>query len=254
VTVYEIANKIQSAAQLVQSVAASALIPAAAFARAQRAVLQDMFLRGSAYSLAVSLPFVATVLIFAEPLIVTWIDPKYADAASVARWFALYLGLAGFLIVGATMIVALGRLRFLIVVNFVVIAVNLALSIALVGPLGIDGVVIGSVVAYAASWPLQLGYVLRELGIPVAQWLRRVVAPQLPGIVVQAAVSLPLLRVAESAGSVVVVGLLALVPIAASLAVFVALGLRGADRAALFTTLRSALGRHAPAPAERPPA
>ena len=242
VTVYEIANKIQAAAQMVQSVAASALVPAAAFARARIEVLQDMFLRGNAYSLAVAIPFAGAVGIFAEPLIRTWIDPRYVEAASATRLFAVYLLLAGLLVVGTTMAVALGHLRFFILINVPVILVNLVISILLVGPLGIDGVVLGSVIPYALSFPLQLRFLLRRFELSLGQWLRGAILPNLPGAAVQAATAVPLLALAADVHTVIEAGLIALVSIALSIATFVMVGLSRSNRDVLLRTVRDALG------------
>lgn len=242
VTIYEIANKIQAAAQMVQSVAASALVPAAAFARARIEVLQDMFLRGSTYSLAVALPFAGAVAIFAEPLIRTWIDPEYTDAASVTRLFSIYLVLASLLVVGVTMATALGHLRFFILVNVPVILANLAISIALVGPMGIDGVVIGSVVPFAVAFPIQLRFLLRRFELRVGQWLRQALLPHLPGALMQAATAMPLLALSEGADTVIEAGLIALVSIGLSIGTFLLVGLSRENRGVLFGIVRDALG------------
>src|SRR6266542_2903315 len=50
VAIYEIANQFHLAVALVQSVSASALMPATAFLRERREVLRDMFLRGTSYT------------------------------------------------------------------------------------------------------------------------------------------------------------------------------------------------------------
>jgi O-antigen/teichoic acid export membrane protein len=242
VTVYEIANKIQSSAQMVQSIAASSLVPATAFARAQVEILRDMFLRGTAYTLAASLPVAGAVVIFAEPLIRTWIDPKYTDAAGPTRLFTAYLLLASVLIVGTTMTVALGHLRFLLLVNGPTVLANLVVSLLLVGPLGIEGVIIGSVASYLFAFPLQLRFFLRRFDVGGAEFVRRALVPQLPGLVAQAATAAPLLWLADRSDTIVAAGALAAVSIACSLAAFVAFGLRGEHRAGLLKTLREAAG------------
>jgi O-antigen/teichoic acid export membrane protein len=242
VTVYEIANKIQAAALMVQSVAASALVPAVAFARQKVEILQDMFLRGSAYSLAVTLPFVGAVGIFAEPLIRTWIDPKYTTAASATRLFAVLLLLSSFLVVGITMAVALGHLRFFIALNVPILLVNLLVSVLLVGPLGIDGVVLGSVIAYAIGFPIQVAFLLRRFEIGVWKWVRHVIVPNLPGAAVQAATAVPLLALAADVHTVVEAGLIALVSIGLSIATYLLVGLSRDNRNVLIGTVRDALG------------
>jgi O-antigen/teichoic acid export membrane protein len=242
VTTYEIANKIRSAAALVQSVAASALVPAAAFARAQPEVLREMFLRGTAYTAAASLPVAASIAIFARPLISAWIDPKYAGAVTPTRLFAIYLALASVQIVGATIVVALGHVRFMVQVTVLTVLADLVVSILLVGPLGINGVIIASIGSFAAAsfWPMR--FFLRRFEVPVRTFVRRTLRPQVPGLLAQALTAVPLLWLADRTESIVAVGSLALLSIAVSLAAFVGSGLRGQQREELFRVLREARG------------
>ena len=242
VTVYEIANKIQSSAALVQSVSASALVPAAAFARAQAEVLREMFLRGTAYTVAVSLPVAACVAIFAEPLISTWISPSYTDAVVPTRLFTIYLALASLQIVGATMVIALGYVRFMLLVSSVTVVADVILSILLVGPLGINGVLIGSVSSFAVAFVFPMRFFLQRFDVSFGTFAKRALVPQAPGLLAQAATAVPLLWLAEQSDSLLVVGPLALLSIAISLAAFVGCGLRGERRAELFRVLRAARG------------
>lgn len=242
VTVYEIANKIQSAAQLVQSISASALVPAAAYARTRADVLQDMFLRGTTYTLAVSLPVVGAVVIFAEPLIRTWIDPTFGEAVGPTRLFAAYLSMTSILVVGTTMTVALGRLRFLLKLSAPALLINVLISLALVRPLGVGGVILGSITSFLMIFPLQLGYFLRQFKLTFATFVRRALLPQTPGLLVQSATAVPLLWLANRSDALVGVGLLSLVSIMLSLTAFIAVGLPHAHRKVLVQTLRAAIG------------
>jgi O-antigen/teichoic acid export membrane protein len=242
VTVYEIANKIQSAALLVQSVSASALVPAAAFARAQLDLLREMFLRGTAYAVAASLPVAASIAIFAEPLIRTWIDPSYTDAVTPTRLFTIYLAMASVQMVGSTMVVALGYVRFMLIVSALTVLSDLVLSISLVGPLGINGVLIASISSFSVSFVFPLRFFLRRFEVPFATFAQRVLLPQAPGLLAQAVTALPLLWLADRSDSLVVVGGLALLSVAISLAGFVGSGLRGERRDELLRVLREARG------------
>jgi O-antigen/teichoic acid export membrane protein len=242
VTVYEIANKIQSSAALVQSISASALVPATAFARAQAEILREMFLRGTTYTVAVSLPVAASVAIFAGPLISTWISPSYADAVTPTRLFAIYLALASLVVVGTTMVVALGYVRFVLLVTGATVLADVVLSILLVGPLGINGVLIGSVSTFAGALVFPIRFFLQRFDVSFGNFAMRALVPQAPGLVAQAVTAVPLLWLAEQTDSLPVVALLALLSITISLAAFVSSGLRGERREELFRVLREASG------------
>jgi O-antigen/teichoic acid export membrane protein len=244
VTFYEVANRIHQAASMVQSIAASALLPTTAYLRAHKEVLRDLYLRGTTYAVAISLPFVGAGFIFAQDLIRTWIGPSLEPAAGSARLFLTFLVLASVHSVGSVMLVALGRMRFVIKLLIVFTAVNLAVSIALVGPLGVDGVILGTVVAQAVIWVPYTVKFLREFEVSLREWLARVVVPNLPGVVAQAATAYPLLWLADRSSNLLEVAGAAFVSVLASLAAFLTIGLRAQDRAQLFGVLRRALRMH----------
>src|SRR5215210_9046694 len=90
-------------------------------------------------------------------------------------------------IIGTTMCVALGRVRFILYVATANLALNLAISVALVGPLEVNGVVLGTLIAEAIAWPPLLWFFLREFDVSLGEWLRRTVAPNVPGLAAQLA-------------------------------------------------------------------
>jgi O-antigen/teichoic acid export membrane protein len=182
------------------------------------------------------------VVIFAEPLISTWIDPKYTNAVTPARLFTIYLALASVQIVGATMVVALGYVRFMLLVSAPTVLADLVISILLVGPLGINGVIIASVSSFVATSFLPVRFFLRRFDVSPGTFARRTLLPQVPGLFAQAVTAVPLLWLAERSDSVFVVGLIALLSIAISLTAFVGTGLRGQRREELFRVLREARG------------
>ena len=157
VGLYEIANKVNLSATTISSVSVSAVVPAAASLRQEAAVLRDMFLRGSCYAVAVSLPFAVAAFIFARPLLLSWIGLRAAPAIGAARLFVIYAALQVPQNVPSTMMYGLGRIRFLLIVTAIATFLNLVLSIALVRPLGFSGVIVGTLIANGLAWPVLLG-------------------------------------------------------------------------------------------------
>ncbi|MFI5036896.1 MAG: oligosaccharide flippase family protein [Solirubrobacterales bacterium] len=250
VGLYEIANKVNLSAATIGSVSVSAVVPAAASLRDEAALLRDMYVRGSCYATAASLPFAVAAFIFARPLLLSWIGPSAAPAVGAARLFVVYEAIQVVHNVGSTMLYGLGRIRFPLIVNVTATLLNLALSIALVHSLGFSGVIVGTLVANGLAWPVLLWYYLRVFDCPLRTWLRRLAGPNLPGLVLQLGVSLLLyVAVGEHSRSLAVVALLFAVSVAVSLVAFVLLGVRGEDRSVLADTLRRAVGR---APREAP--
>jgi len=242
VTIYQIANQLHLAVSLVQSVSASALMPATAFLRERGEVLRDLFLRGTSYTVALSMPVVVAAFVFAGPLITTWLGDSLSAAIGPSRLFLVYLGFVVFNVVGSTMVVALGRLRFIGAVAGANFAVNLALSLALVHPLGVEGVILGTLIAQAVAWPPLVWFLLRQFRVGLDEWLRRVIAPNVPGFAIQVVIAVPLLYLANRTGSLIVVGLLALASVATSLGSYLMVGLGREERSLLLATLAQAAG------------
>lgn len=243
VALYEIANKVNLAAATMSSVSVSAVVPAAAFVRRNAALLRDMFLRGSCYATAASLPVAVAGFIFAKPLLVSWIGPEAAPAVEAARLFLLYEAMQAVQNVASTMIFGIGRIRVPLVVNMLATLANLGLSIALVHPLGFEGVIVGTLIANGLAWPIMLRFYLHVFDTPLRTWFRRIVLPNLFGLVPQVALSAPLFMLMGGTHSLVLTIAACAFSIAISIASFTLVGIRGEDRRALLGTLMQALGR-----------
>lgn len=248
VALYEIANKLHLGVSQVHAISTSALTPAAAGARRDRDVLWDMYVRGTRYTVAVCLPVTIGAMIFAEPLLRDWIGPEAIAAVSAAHLLLTYLLITAFHNVGTTMLVALGRVRHVLAISIAMTLINLVASIALVGPLGIRGVVLGTVIASVAGWGPLLVLCFREFGVQWRTWLKRILLPQLPGAAVQVAVGFLLLELVDPVGNLALDAAAVLVSIAVSLVAFAFIGSHGAERAALFATVGGALGRSSATP------
>jgi O-antigen/teichoic acid export membrane protein len=253
VTFYEIANRIHQGAAMVQSIVASSLLPATAYLRRDRVTLRELYLRGTTYTVAVGLPVVVSAFILAEDLIRTWVGESFTDAAGSARLFLVFVAFVTVHATGAAMIVALGRMRFVITVTVAFTVINLVVSIALVQPLGVNGVIVGTLVAQAAIWLPYTLYFFREFDVTLRQWLGQVIRPNLPGLLLQGATAAPLVYLADGAGNLVFVALIGLLSVALSLTAFVAVGLPRDARLRLFSALKGALGRAAAQPPSEDP-
>jgi O-antigen/teichoic acid export membrane protein len=248
VTTYEVANKLYMGAWLIQSLVTSALIPATAFNRDDPARLREMLLRGSSYALAIALPFVIAAFVFAEPLLRTWFGVEQTNAVTPARFLLLELALGFAFVVGRTMLVGLGAVRRLIWVAAGWTTTNIGLSIALVGPLGINGVVGATLISTAFVFFPITWLSLREMGVSPLEWIRDVIVPVLPALAAQIGVSLLLLPLAEATNSLLVVGALCALTVAVAIVAWVVLGLSQRRRRDLMQVVRDTAGIGAPIP------
>jgi O-antigen/teichoic acid export membrane protein len=197
VTTYEVANRIQAALLLVASIGGSAILPAAAFSRLDPATMRSLFLRATSYSVAMSLPIAVGTFIYAKSLISGWVGSGQTGATDATRLFAVWVALGTFDAAASTMLVAMGRLRPVLILTLLWVSANLALSVWLVHVWGVTGVVAGTVISYP---PLLIGYTvlcMRAFDISVGSWLKRILLPNLPGFCIQVALSLATLHEVE---------------------------------------------------------
>ena len=147
-----------------------------------------------------------------------------------------------FHVVGLTMVVALGHIRFVLYVATANLLVNFGVSIALVHPFGVEGVILGTIVAQALAWPPLLWFFFREFGVRLGEWLRQVVLPAVPGFLAQAVTAGPLLYLANRSESLGVVVILASLSVVLAAAAYYLVGLAREQRRLLKTTFQQAVG------------
>jgi O-antigen/teichoic acid export membrane protein len=243
VTTYEIGNKLYTSAALIQSLATSALVPAAAFSRDEPGRLRELLLRGSNYTVALALPFMTAAYIFADPLIRTWIGTGHGDAVTPARLLLLSLVPSFAIVVGQTMLVGLGRVGPMIWMVAGWTATNLGLSLALVGPMGINGVIVATLASTVLLFFPVTWLFLREIDVGWVEWTRDVLVPVVPALAVQVGAGLLLLPIAERTDSLLVVAALCGGTIALAILAWALLGLSRRRRRELVQMIRETAGR-----------
>jgi O-antigen/teichoic acid export membrane protein len=166
------------------------VVPAAANLRAleSRVRLRDLLVRGTRYTLAVSLPVTVAAMILAHPLIVAWVGSSYAVFVGPAQLFLTYQLLSCSATIALTILIGLGRIKAVTAYVTLAVAVNLVVSIALASSLHVTGVIIGTLIGYGITVPLYIRLVLQELGMGLDAFLRKAILPILPWAVVFAAV------------------------------------------------------------------
>jgi O-antigen/teichoic acid export membrane protein len=169
---------------------AAAVVPAAAnlLALESRVRLRELLIRGTRYTLALSMPVTIAALVLAHPLIVAWVGSRYAGFAGPAQLFLTYQLLSCSANIALTILIGIGRIKAVTAYVSLAVAVNLVVSITLAKPLGVSGVIVGTLVGYGITAPLYIRLVLRELAMGIGEFLRRAIAPILPWAAVFACV------------------------------------------------------------------
>jgi O-antigen/teichoic acid export membrane protein len=143
-------------------------------ARGDHAAIQQMLVNGTRYVLWAVLPIQAGLMLLGRPFLSLWLGPRYAETCfPVLLILALPLALALSQSIGGRILYGIGRLRWYARLALMEAGTNLLLSVALVKPMGIEGVAWGTTVPNLL-FNLVLGaYVCRLLNVNLATYLRR---------------------------------------------------------------------------------
>jgi O-antigen/teichoic acid export membrane protein len=179
---------------------------------------------------------------FASPLIIRWIGPAFE--ASVAPLYVL--ALTGIVLVGqgplGNILLGTGRHRLVAFTSLGEALANLALSVVLVHQYGMLGVAIGTgVPVVMANLFILLPAACRQVGMRVAEFLRRVAIAPLAGAIPATVVVLGFRRLLppESIGAIFAEGAVVGLVYVTSVCAF---GLDGLVRARYFDYVRRAVG------------
>ncbi len=194
VGLYEAVGKFQGLVIQLASMTSSAVMPMASSLDAKQhdVGIRTLFLRGSKLSLILIAPAVLALIIFARPLLLRWLGPTYLTVALAAQVMVSHQLLTAGTGVGDSIVVGRGLLKKRLPYLIGIAIGNLALSVALVRPLGILGVVLGTTIPYYIEYPLHVRFLLKELDVPLGRWLREVVLPVYPLLIVPTVVGIGL--------------------------------------------------------------
>lgn len=182
------------------------------------------------------------LLAFGGDLVRLWMGPGFEAAA----WPLAVLALAGAVMVAqgpsGTILLGAGRHRLVAGASALEIVLNVGFSVALVSGFGLTGVAIGTLLPYALLNLLVLvPAACRAVDVPLRTLAAAVLTPVVVALVPAAAAAAALRGVVGTSTWPALVGASAAVG-AIYIVVFVGLGLRPADRARYFASLRA----HAP--------
>lgn len=171
--------------------------------------LKELLVRGIRYTLALVVPMAVTGMVLATPLLEAWLGPKFGAAGLTMAILMSYWLVNGCTSVIQGIAIAGERANRLVPIAWSVAAANIALAIALVPWLGLEGVAIGTALPHFFAFPFLLRVVRQLVPVP----LRELVGEAfLPAYSLAAALALALAgaRLAlplDSAGPVVAVAL-----------------------------------------------
>lgn len=115
----------------------------------EKASLKATYLEISKLSVAIAIPITIVIILFGENIIRAWVGQQNFVGMPTLAALAMLTLMHSFIHPGAVVLSGMGRIRTMTLFNVAEAVLNLAFSIALVLPLGVLGVALGTVIAQA---------------------------------------------------------------------------------------------------------
>ena len=161
-----------------QALGLTSLPMAARYAEAgDRRRLRELVVRGSRYTLALTVPVVVTLMVMARPTLEVWLGERYGDGATALAIITSYWLVYGQLALTPNFLVGAGRAREVARLLATVAAANLALSLALTPSLGLEGPALGTAIPFLLAAPLVLRLALGASGASLGELARHAWLP-----------------------------------------------------------------------------
>jgi O-antigen/teichoic acid export membrane protein len=140
--------------------------------------LQAIFIQGTRLSLATVIPMGGAIMLMATPLVHAWVGPGFSASVLVLQLLLLTVIVRVGNATASTLLKGAGQHRLVAFTNVAAAVANLALSIAIVKPLGLAGVAIGTLVPVClASTVVVFPAGCRRVELSIGRALREAVWP-----------------------------------------------------------------------------
>jgi O-antigen/teichoic acid export membrane protein len=180
ITPFAVANRLVDLAKSVLRSATATLTPAvsALESRGDLAAVRAYFLHGTRVVLYLALPIQAGLYLLGKPFLTLWLGPDQAGESAPALWIlATILGPTIAQSVAARVLYGMGHIRLFARVALLEGVINLLLSLALVRPLGIEGVAWGTVVPHIGFCLFAVTHAGRLVGLRPRAYARAWLKP-----------------------------------------------------------------------------
>jgi O-antigen/teichoic acid export membrane protein len=180
VAVWAVADRIISATQRLTNQSNTVLFPLIVDSDVSQRIgrLQTVLIEGTRLSLATVTPIAIVLIVLAEPIVRSWVGPAMLAAAPVVQILALAVTFRVATATATTLLKGSGHVRYLAFVNLGTGVANAAMSAALIGPFGLVGVAIGTLVpVMISSVFLTFPVACARVQVPVADAARRAIWP-----------------------------------------------------------------------------
>ncbi len=191
VTPYALAHKLSDIPQLLSRQFLKVLMPIASglYAEGDRTRLQGLYIAGTRLALASFLPVGGIVVLLAQPLLTTWVGAVYASSAQLVTILTIASLIDTSQWPASSVLQGMAKHRRLAIFSIASGLVNLGLSLALVRPLGVTGVALGTLIPTSiVCFVFIMPHTMRILDIRARRMISEVflpaILPAVPMIIV----------------------------------------------------------------------
>ena len=178
VSPYSVARRLSSLPGQLSDQFVFVLLPLASrlHAEGDASLLRELYLSGIRVTLALFSVVGGALIIFAKPFLLAWV-PQAASSSDIVVLLTVAALLEALISPVSQALQGMSRHRPLVVFALGSAVLNLGLSISLIGPLGVRGVAIGTLVATAIEAAIVLPFGARVLGVRGGDVGRRILVP-----------------------------------------------------------------------------
>lgn len=190
VTPYALGRRLSEIPQIVGEQALKVLLPISSELEAGREIarVKAAFIAGTRIALVLVAPIGLAIAFLADALLAAWVGPEYANPGPVVAILVAAVILDAALWPSGYVLQGIGRHRPLARIAVASGILNVAMSVLLVGPLGLTGAALGTLLGHGLGVGLTIPYVTRVLAVAPGELVARIALPALAPLVPAAAV------------------------------------------------------------------
>ena len=174
VAIYEAAIKVTNLVEVPTFSMASMLFPQSARSATDKGALKQLYEKAVGSILAILVPGIILVELFAEPIITFIASEKYLAAAPLLRWTILYGLFIPFAIQFGTVLDSMGKPKVNFRITLLSMVLNVVFNFIFINAFGIAGAAYGTLLTYGVTFVIMQRLLYRELDIRFYEAFRHI--------------------------------------------------------------------------------
>lgn len=228
---YNLARKMSETTHILTQQFMKVLLPLTSELHAENDLgrLRLVYTTGTRLTLAISLTLASLLIVLARPILSVWVGERYANAAPLVVILTLATLVATSQWPANTVLQGMARHRLLAATSLGSGVANLLLSIALIGPLGLTGVALGTLIPNVVEFAIVIPFAMRVMGVRGSEAVRKIFLPALSPALIMTLALLALQKLIEPS-TLISIGLIAGMGVLVYMVAYLCIGASKAER------------------------